>query len=471
MQSAAEIIKNSQIAFGTSGARGLVVNFTPQVCAAFTLAFLSSNSNYKRLAVAIDNRPSSPEMAASCIAAAENLGISIDYYGVIPTPALAYTSMADGIPALMVTGSHIPFARNGLKFYRPEGEISKADEQTILSADINVPFLKSSPLPAVLTKAAEAYTQRYLTLFPSNLLAGKKIAIYEHSSAGRDLFPFIFSQLGAEVISLGRSDSFVSIDTEAVAEKDIVQAKKWQAEYQLDAIFSTDGDSDRPLLSDESGEYLRGDILGLLAAQYLRIEALSVPINSNSAIDSCGSFAQVVRTRIGSPYVIEALSELNKKYKRVAGFEVNGGFLLGSDITLNQVKLTALPTRDALLPVLAVLAFAGDKPISSLLSQLPKSFTASDRLQEFTREKSLKVIADAKQHPDEFLKKVGLETLSVISVDKTDGLRMTLNNHLVVHLRPSGNAPEFRCYVEAGSQQEARRLVKQVLGQLGIVAK
>ena len=466
MSNAAEIIKNSQIAFGTSGARGLVVDFTPQVCAAFTLAFLSSNSGYKRLAVAIDNRPSSPDMAAACIAAAESLGINIDYYGIIPTPALAYTSMADGVPAVMVTGSHIPFERNGLKFYRSEGEISKADERMILGADINVPSMTISKLPEVSTKAARAYIQRYVTLFPADLLAGKKIAIYEHSSAGRDLFPLIFSQLGAEVVCLGRSDSFVAIDTEAVSEKDILQAKKWQAEYQLDAVFSTDGDSDRPLLADESGEYLRGDILGLLAAQYLQIEAIAVPVNSNSAIDSCESFKQVERTRIGSPYVIEALSNLNNKYKRVAGFEGNGGFLLGTDINVNQVKLSALPTRDALLPVLAVLAFAGDKPISSLLTHLPKRFTASDRLQNFAKKKSLKIMADAEKYPSKFLKEIGFDSLSVVSIDKTDGLRMTLNNQIVIHLRPSGNAPEFRCYVEADSQQKAQQLVKQVFFHL-----
>ena len=466
MKNAAEIIKNSRISFGTSGARGLVVDFTDQVCAAFTTAFLSSNSSYKRLAIAIDNRPSSPDMAAACIAAAESLGVSIDYYGVIPTPALAYTSMADGIPSVMVTGSHIPFDRNGLKFYRPEGEINKADEQAILTAGVNVPAIKPVKLPEVSSKASDAYIQRYLTLFPSDLLAGKKIAIYEHSSAGRDLFPQIFRQLGAEVISVGRSDSFVSIDTEAVAVKDIEQAKKWQAEYQLDAIFSTDGDSDRPLLADESGEYLRGDILGLLAAQYLQIEALAVPINSNSAINSCGSFVQVDRTRIGSPYVIESFTDLNAKYKRVAGFEANGGFLLASDITLNHANLTALPTRDALLPVLAVLAFAGDNPISTLLASLPKRFTASDRLQKFPKEKSVKILTETEKNPKEFLKLVGLEMRSVISVDKTDGLRMMLDNQLVIHLRPSGNAPEFRCYVEAKSQREAQYLVNQTLCKL-----
>jgi len=468
MQNAAEIIKNSGIAFGTSGARGLVVDFTPQVCAAFALAFLGSNSDFKRVAIAIDNRPSSPDMAIACIAAAKTLRINVDYYGVIPTPALAHTSMADGIPSIMITGSHIPFDRNGLKFYRPDGEITKADELAILNSSIYVPAITLASLPAILNKAKEAYIQRYLRLFPNNLLAGKKIAIYEHSSAGRDLFPTIFEGLGAEVISLGRSDSFVAIDTEAVSESDVEQAKKWQKEYQLDAIFSTDGDSDRPLLGDDNGEYLRGDILGLLAAQYMNIEALAVPINCNSAIDSCGSFERVARTRIGSPYVIESFDFLNQDFKSIAGFEANGGFLVGSDIIINGQPLSALPTRDAVLPVLAVLAMAGNNPISSLLASLPSSFTASDRLQNFAKEKSAAILEQAENEPSVFLLQVGLSELNVTSIDKTDGLRMTLDNGQVIHLRPSGNAPELRCYAEANTQVAAQALVKQILSALNV---
>jgi len=464
---AATILSNSNIAFGTSGARGLVDDFTPEVCAAFTLAFLSTNKHYKRLAIAIDNRPSSPEIAASCIAAAQCFGITVDYYGVIPTPALAFTSMNDAIPSIMVTGSHIPFDRNGLKFYRPEGEITKADELAILAAEVEVPALAfNNELPAISHKASDSYKQRYLELFSDDLLLGKKIGIYEHSSAGRDLYADLFTAFGAEVVSLGRSDKFVPIDTEAVGQEDIKQAQIWQGEYGLDAIFSTDGDGDRPLLSDEAGNYLRGDILCLLAAQYLEIEALAVPVSCNSGIERCGYFHKVERTKIGSPYVIAQFSALSENHQRVAGFEANGGFLLGSDITLNQKSLSALPTRDALLPALAVLALADSKPISQLLANLPKSFTASDRLQNFSRESSLNLLEAVEVDPQALLLDAGLKKSSVVSIDKTDGLRMTLNNQFIMHLRPSGNAPELRCYIEADSQLIAIELVEKVLGYI-----
>src|SRR5690606_577390 len=157
------IISESGISLGTSGARGLVSDFSDQVVAAFTQSFLlimQREFQFTRVAIGIDNRPSSPAMAAACAGAAQALGIEVDYYGVLPTPALAYQAMQDGVPAIMVTGSHIPFDRNGLKFYRPTGEITKADEQAIVNTLTSLtPF--QSALPPVDPVGAENYLQRY----------------------------------------------------------------------------------------------------------------------------------------------------------------------------------------------------------------------------------------------------------------------------------------------------------------------
>lgn len=469
MPSISSVLSESGVAFGTSGARGLVTQFTPQVCMAFTQAFvgvIQQSFVFNAVAIGIDNRPSSYAMAQACANSLIKIGLKPICFGVVPTPALAYTAMQQNIPAIMVTGSHIPFDRNGLKFYRPDGEITKADELAILAADAELIETEMYELPVVSDFAAKSYIARYLDLFSPSLLAGKRIGIYEHSSAGRDLYSELFQKLGAEVVSLGRSDQFVPIDTEAVSFQDIEMAQRWQKEYQLDAVFSTDGDGDRPLLSDETGTYLRGDILCLLAAQYLGIEALAIPVSCNSAVEACDTFKQVLRTKIGSPYVIEAFSSLQTQFSRVAGFEANGGFLLGTDIEVSGVKLSALPTRDALLPVLAVLAMAGNGPISSLLSQLQAIFTASDRIQNFARERSLALIEQGIASPKSFLAKLSLGQFEVLSVDTTDGLRMTLSNGDVIHLRPSGNAPELRCYAESKSVEAAQSLVELVLSSI-----
>ena len=463
------IIAESGVAFGTSGARGLVTQFTPNVCGAFSAAFIAamkSDFTFKQIAIAIDNRPSSYVMAQSCAAVISQFDIEVIYYGVVPTPALAYVAKEKAIPAIMVTGSHIPFDRNGLKFYRPDGEISKADEQVILSTAVEFTAIEKLAELTINNQATEDYIVRYTSLFDSPWLAGKRIGIYEHSSAGRDLYYKIFEAFGAEVISLERSDQFVPIDTEAVSEEDTLKAINWSKKHNLDLVFSTDGDGDRPLVSDENGNWLRGDILGLLTSDALKIEALVVPVSCNTVIELCSRFPHVERTKIGSPYVIEKFAKLAEKYSSVAGFEANGGYLLGSDIELNDQPLKALPTRDAVLPVIMLLMAAQDTSISMLVKELPQHFTHSDRIQNFATEKSQALIAQGKAEPQELLKLIGIDNVEVDNVDTTDGLRLTLVNNQIIHLRPSGNAPELRCYAEADTFESAYQCVVNTLNKI-----
>jgi phosphomannomutase len=456
------VIAQSNIAFGTSGARGLVTDFTDQVCAAFAQSFVSvmqHGFSFKRIAIGIDNRPSSPQMAGACVGVLQAMGYAVDYYGVLPTPALAYQAMQDAIPAIMVTGSHIPFDRNGLKFYRPDGEISKQDEQAILS--VAAELLSFRPeLPIASSLATDNYIKRYLDIFPPQMLEGKHIGIYEHSSAGRDLYHTVFTKLGARVTSLERTDTFVPIDTEAVTEADQQKGLNWAKEHGFDAIFSTDGDGDRPLIAEEQGNWLRGDIVGLLCAKALGIQNLAVPVSCNTAIEQAGLFSKVVRTKIGSPYVIAAFADLTGT---VAGFEANGGFLLGTDVTVAGEVLKALPTRDALLPGLALLELAGDQPLSALVQALPQRFTASDRIQQVPTQWSKDFLAGAATAPQKLLTQLGQNSRQLQSMDQTDGLRLHFVDGDIVHLRPSGNAPELRCYAEAATQSEAGNLVKVVL--------
>lgn len=465
------VIADSGIGFGTSGARGPVEAMTDAVCAAYVLAFVSvmrRSFAFDRVVLGMDLRPSSPRIAAACAAAVRAAGLQVDWYGVLPTPALALQAMSAGVPAVMVSGSHIPFDRNGLKFYRPDGEISKDDEVAMLAVDLPLPAVIASDLPAADPAALQAYARRYLDFFPADLLAGRRIGLYEHSSASRDVFAAILRGLGAEVVSLGRTDQFVPIDTEAVSAADAARGREWAAEHALDAIISTDGDGDRPLIAGEDGTWLRGDIVGLLCARELGMHALAVPVSCNTAIEACGAFAEVARTRIGSPHVIAGMQALQATDVRVAGFEANGGFLLGCRVDSPTGSLASLPTRDAVLPALAVLAAArrAGVPVSRLPVALPQRHTASDRLQEFPTARSRELLAAWAAEPEELLSLLDLGLAPVVSVDTTDGLRMSLSSGEIVHLRPSGNAPELRCYCEADRPDRAHALVRAVLDRL-----
>ena len=465
-------MQTSGVQFGTSGARGLVIAMTDEVCFAYTLAFLQAIKAQKgtRIALATDLRPSSPTIAAAITAAINYAGLQVDYCGAIPTPALAYYAQQQGIAGIVVTGSHIPFDRNGIKFYSATGEITKQDETSISQAIVDVPETGlTTALPAVNETAQIAYIKRYVDYFAPNVFAGMRLGFYQHSSVARDLLTLLLQKLGAEVIPLGRTNEFVPLDTEAVAPDDVARAKTWSSEYGFDAIISTDGDADRPLIGDEAGRWLRGDIVGLLCAQFLQAQAVATPVSCNTSVEKCGSFSQVKRTKIGSPYVIEAMEQLQAAgAEDIAGFEANGGFLLGTTITKNGRQLAQLKTRDAALPILAILAMAKAKQckVSALTQHLPARYTASDRLQPYPTQVSrllLKQLAENLVELNQLLKPLGA---TVLHIDQTDGLRITLDNGEIVHFRPSGNAPELRCYVEAGSQDRADVLVKKALTQV-----
>lgn len=464
------LLRCSSVRFGTSGARGLVEQFTDEVCEAFATAFLTvmqKQSEVVSVAIGMDRRPSSPGIAAACSAAARALGIEVVDYGILPTPALALQAMGEGVPAIMVTGSHIPFDRNGIKFYRPDGEISKADEKAIMSVDATLPKLGAIQRESGSMVASQRYVSRYTEWFPGQPLIGKRIGVYQHSAAGRDLNVQVLEALGADVVALGRSEQFVPVDTEAVSDEDRELGRKWAVEHRLDALLTTDGDGDRPLLADERGEWLRGDIVGLLCARELGIEGLAVPVSCNTAIEACGAFERVQRTRIGSPYVLETMAELAQKYERVAGFEANGGFMLGTAIESNGRYLAALPTRDALLPALTLMVAAAQRnvPLSSLVNGLPSRFTASDRLKDIPTETSHVYLARWEATPTRLQEDVDMPAV-IAGTDTTDGLRATLTNGDIVHLRPSGNAPELRCYVESSTAEGAERLLQNSMRAL-----
>jgi phosphomannomutase len=453
------------VRFGTSGVRALVSDLSPEICGAFVDAFLVLCKRGPVL-IGYDLRPSSPAIAQACARAALRRGFTPVNAGVVPTPALAFAGQCQGAPAIMVTGSHIPFDRNGIKFFRPEGEISKDDEQLILAAALPRQDLPDATLPETDHSIAEDYQRRYVDAFGPGSLQGLTLGIYEHSSAGRDMLHSILRALGAKTVGLARSDAFIPVDTEAVREEDRATARDWSDQHRFDAILTTDGDADRPLIADETGHWLRGDIVGILAAKAIGARCVVTPVSSNTALEASGEFTQTIRTRIGSPHVIAAMSSAG--HKPVAGYEANGGFLLGSDVTLNGHRLASLKTRDAVLPMILLLrmARAAGCGLSALVKTLPARHTFSDRLQNVNIAACRDLLASLAQQPAGF-SRLGRRNLPApATIDLTDGVRATLESGDILHLRLSGNAPELRCYAESSTAERAAALCNECLDQV-----
>ncbi len=477
-----DLMQQSGVKFGTSGARGLAEAMTDSVCYTYAKGFLqyleASGELKKRgepVAFAGDLRPSTGRIMGAVARAVSDMGYTPVNCGRIPSPAVALYGLENTCPAIMVTGSHIPADRNGIKFNKCTGEILKYDEEQIreqvVEIDESIFGAEGFALPEENIDARINYVNRYLRTFPKHCLQGRKIGIYQHSAVGRDILIEIFSGLGADVTPLGFSSTFLPVDTEAIRTEDVELAREWAEENHFDTIISTDGDSDRPLISDENGSWLRGDVGGILAAKYLGADSISTPVSCNSAVDKCGWFKEVRRTKIGSPFVVASMIDAAfAGSKGVVGYEANGGFLTNSDFDIGGKELRALPTRDAVLPILSIilLSIREKKTISALLGELPQRFTASDRIQDFPTEESRKIL-ERFDEVSEIDAVFGDVFGPVASVDETDGLRVTFESSEILHMRPSGNAPEFRCYNEADSEervQEMQRISMDILLKL-----
>jgi phosphomannomutase len=128
-------------------------------------------------------------------------------------------------------------------------------------------------------------------------------------------------------------------------------------------------------------------------------------------------------------------------------------------------------TRDCLLPVIALLAaaHAAGQTLAQSVAALPQRFTAADRLQDIPTEAS-KALIDRLTN-DRAARATFFGAMQERALDLTDGLRVTFAGGEVVHLRPSGNAPECRCYAEAADAARARALVGQYLDQLARILR
>jgi phosphomannomutase len=510
--------------FGTSGRRGEVVHLTQleiYINATGELESLQSlsagESGIRRgdeFYFAYDLRPSSTryvpeqggrgEVAQAIAQAIADAGLRPVNLGPLPTPALTSFALERQRGSMMITGSHIPFDRNGYKTNSAKGELLKKDEPLVNASvervrrrvyaetfessafDRNGAFKGGSrDLPLADRGAAEAYLRRYTDFFSDQQLSGKRLLVYQHSAVGRDILVELLRRLGAEVIAAGRSEQFVPIDTENIDAGQLGTIQRlaelaWAEHGPIDVVVSTDGDSDRPLVlgvekTDASGgppcrvRFFGGDLLGMVAAEFLGADAVVVPISCNDAIDR-SSLSKMLepKTRIGSPYVIAGMEEARSKGRgRICGWEANGGFLTGSDIERNGKVLRALPTRDALLPILCALFRASESggSLSDVFDALPKRFSRAGLLKSFPRAISMWIVErysagnpDAARALAEIFTPFGFGAIS--KLDFTDGIRIYFANNDVAHVRPSGNADELRIYAVADTQKRSDDIVQ-----------
>lgn len=399
--------------FGTSGLRDKderLTDFQVYITTKGFINYLASiglvNLNKKeKVALAGDFRPSTNRIMVAVAATLLEMGFDIDYCGRVPTPQVSYWGFSNNIPSIMVTGSHIPYGENGVKYNRNDRELLKTEEKPMLEQVRKIAdeeFNKTSDesffnedesfkgfdnmsnnqklvyLSAKYAVKEENknimceifYFERYKNIF-GDVLKGENITFYEQTSVGREIVPKILKSLGADVKRVGRIDErkeFIQIDTENMKQEIIEDMARLARINKSEICVTVDGDGDRPAMviidENDNHSFIEGDKLNVMSALLLKPKFVAAPVTMNNkavqVFEKEG--VEVKLTKVGSPYVVKSMIDKNKQGEyKMYGFENNGGTILGSDLEFNGKIIKKLPTRDAVIPIICTIVHAKQK--------------------------------------------------------------------------------------------------------------
>lgn len=441
--------------FGTSGIRGDAETlFTNQFCFDIGRTFSIFLSNHKAkgwIALGNDPRESSPRIKMYLTLGLLYEKREVYDEGVSPIPAINYILKTDTgfAGSVMVSGSHIKPHLNGLKFFAFGEEILKEHEAEIneIYSKIKnkIKFTKQTFNQNEVheeTKANESYIG-YLIANSVKPYPNWKVVVDPGNGAQSEVAPEALKILGLKVVSMNTDiqENFLSRDTEV--EGDFADLQRKVKEVKADFGVGFDSDGDRVVFIDENGEFIPGDYSGTIIAKHLDLKEVVTPINTSQVIDKIG--IKVFRTKVGSPYVVAKLRELNIPF----GFESNGGGIFEN-----------MRSRDggrSMVEFLNILK-KSNKKVSKLISGLPKFYISRDKV-EYTWELKDKIIQKVK------------ENFKGIKTEELDGLKIWIDESTWILFRSSQNAPEFRVFVESPSKEKSQSLLKEGISFVNKIIK
>lgn len=302
--------------------------------------------------------------------------------GVVPTPAVAWTMQQfQADLGIVVTASHNPATDNGIKFFAAGGvKLTEAQEARLEALLDATPEVPEGVIPVVrLHDAREAYRQWVGSLLPAEALAGWQVVVDTAHGATWRTTPPVLEAWGAFVVHLGGQPNGLNINDGLGSEHpELLRARVKGLRANIG--LAHDGDGDRLIVVDETGEVVDGDqVLGLLALQALRQgrlkdNTLVVTVMSNLGLDAALQAAggRTLRVGVGDRHVLHAMRE--------------GGYTLGGESSGHIICAQHLTTGDGLLAaveILRVLLETG-KPLSALKQEIPlfPQVTANLRVQE-----------------------------------------------------------------------------------------
>ncbi len=312
--------------FGTDGIRGranehpITAECALSVGMAAGRYFRRDGSNRHRVVIGKDTRRSCYMLENALTAGLAATGMNVLLLGPIPTPAvgLLTRSMRADL-GVMISASHNPHYDNGIKFFGPDGfKLSDAAEREI-EAYLESGVLLPEPSEIGSAKRIDDGLGRYIeyakTTFPKDLrLNGLTLVLDCANGSAYRAAPEVLWELGSEVIPMGVSPNGFNIN-EKCGSTDTRHVAGMVRDFGADVGICLDGDADRVLIVDESGEIACGDqILGLFADRWSKVGRLAndkviATIMSNLGLESFLADKGIAldRTAVGDRYVVEAM--------------------------------------------------------------------------------------------------------------------------------------------------------------------
>lgn len=345
--------------FGTDGIRGRVNEFpiTAEVALktgkAIANVLHGSRPGKSRVLIGKDTRISGYMLESALTSGLVSMGMDVFMVGPLPTPAVAHLTKSMGATAgVMITASHNPYEDNGLKIFGPDG-YKLSDE---LEAEIERHILGEVPDDAPLPpgRIGKAYRiddarGRYIEFAKHTAdnvsLHGLKVVVDCGHGASYFIAPLIFKELGAEVIVMGNQPDGININENCGALHPEAAAALVR-QHGADLGISFDGDADRVIFTDGSGNVVSGDrILALCAISLkeqgrLKNDTLVATVMSNlgltAGLEKHG--IKVETTAVGDRHVIECIRRNSYSF----GGENSGHLIFAEHATTGDGILSAL---------------------------------------------------------------------------------------------------------------------------------
>jgi phosphoglucosamine mutase len=348
--------------FGTDGIRGEVGQFpiVPEFmtrlgyAAGKVLTKDAKPGERSKVLIGKDTRISGYLLEAALEAGFAAAGVDVMLCGPMPTPGVAYLTKALRLSAgVVISASHNPYQDNGIKFFSANGDKLSDDFELAIEAELEKPMgcVSSQELGKAfrLDDAAGRYIEFCKSTFPGDLnLKGMKLVVDCANGAAYHIAPYIFHELGAEVISIGVSPDGRNINDGCGATAPAVLIAKVK-ETKADLGIALDGDADRLQMVDASGRLFNGDELLYVLAKDRRdrgqklggvVGTLMTNLAVENAIKSLG--IEFERANVGDRYVLELLKQK--------------GWIIGGEGSGHLLCLDQHSTGDGTIAALQVLA-------------------------------------------------------------------------------------------------------------------